>query len=264
MPRLYLVLLNTISLVAVIIFNALAGSGNLGKYSMGELSAKYDTLITPAGYAFSIWGLIYLFLIAYVIFQWYALKQRKFEETINQAGLYFLLSNMANIAWLLLWSNEYIGLSVIAMTVLLFSLVKLVTKLDLERWDAPVRIISFVWWPIAIYLGWIIVASVTNVAAFLVYLQWDGFHLSPEIWTMAMLLLATLIYLWLTFSRNLRESATVGIWAFIAIAIKQWDFNQNIAIYAIIGATILLIATAYHGSQNLKTAPHQKIKRGEI
>ncbi len=264
MSRLSLLVLNTISLIAVIIFNALAGSGNLGDYTMGELSAKYDTLITPAGYAFSIWGLIYMFLTAYVIFQWYAYKKQKFDETIDQAGPYFLLSNVANIAWLLLWLNEYLGFSIIAMAILLLSLVKLVIRLDLERWDAPVRIIAFVWWPIAIYLGWIIVASVTNVAAFLVFLQWDGFQISAEIWTIIMLLIATVIYLLLTFTRNLRESATVGIWAFIAIAIKQWDINQNIAIFAIAGAVILLIATAYHGAQNRATAPDQKIKRGEI
>lgn len=264
MSRLVLLLLNTISLVAVIIFNALAGSGNLGDYSMGELSAKYDTLITPAAYAFSIWGLIYIFLTAYVIFQWWANKKKKFDETIDQAGLYFLLSNVANITWLLLWLNEHIGLSIIAMAVLLFSLVQLVIKLDLEKWDAPVRVIVFVWWPIVIYLGWIIVASVTNVAAFLVYLQWDGFQISHELWTIIMLVIATIIYLWLTFSRNLRESAMVGVWAFIAIAIKQWEPNQNIAMIAITGAVILLIATMYHGFQNRSTAPDQKIKRGEI
>jgi uncharacterized membrane protein YhaH (DUF805 family) len=113
-------------------------------------------------------------------------------------------------------------------------------------------------------LGWIIVASVTNVAAFLVYLQWDGFQLSPEFWTIALLAVATTIYLLLIFKRNLRESATVGIWAFIAIVVKQWNDNQLIGIIAIVAAALLLIATMYHGYKNRSTSPDQKFKRGEI
>ncbi len=264
MSRLSLLIFNTISLIVVIIFNALAGSGNLGKYSMSELSAKYDTLITPAGYAFSIWGLIYILLIAYVVFQWWAYKRKKFDESIQQAGVFFLLSNIANITWLLLWLNEYVGLSTIAMAALLFSLIKLVLRLDLEKWDAPVRIIAFVWWPIVVYFGWIIIASVTNFAAFLVYLGWGGFGFSPEIWTFIMLSIATFIYLFLVNTRNLRESASVGIWAFIAIAVKQWGVNQNVAIFAITASVVVLVVILFHGYQNRVTAPDQKIKRGEI
>jgi hypothetical protein len=264
MSRFSLLISNTVTLVAVIIVNGLAGAGAIGGKSVGEVSQKYDTLITPADYAFSIWGLIYLLLVAFVGFQWWAYFKKSNLESIDQTGSYFFISNLANITWLFLWLNEFIGLSVIVMFILLITLIYLSIRLKLEVWDAPVRIIGFVWWPIAIYLGWIIVATVTNVATLLVSVGWEGFPLTPEMWTIILVLVAMGIYLFLTFTRNLRESAMVGIWAFIAIAIKQWSLNTGIASTAIVASAILLIAVMYHGYKNRSTAPDKKIKRGEV
>lgn len=264
MSRLSLLITNTVTLVAVIIVNALAGAGSIGEESVGDISQKYDTLITPAGYAFSIWGLIYLLLVAFVGFQWWAYFKKSNLDSIDKTGSYFFISNLANVGWLFLWLNEYIGLSVIVMIILLITLVALSIRLKLEVWDAPVRTIAFVWWPIAIYLGWIIVATVTNVAVFLVSVGWEGFPLTPEMWTIILIFVAMGIYLFLVFTRNLRESAMVGIWAFIAIAVKQWSLNTGIASTAIVASVILLIAAMYHGYKNRSTAPDKKIKRGEV
>lgn len=264
MSRLSLLVINTVTLVAVIIVNGLAGAGAIGDESVGDVSQKYGTLITPADYAFSIWGFIYLLLLAFVGFQWWCYFKKSNLDNIDHTGNYFFISNLANIGWLFLWLNDFIGLSVIVMFILLITLIILSIRLKLEVWDAPVRIIGFVWWPIAIYLGWIIVATVTNVATFLVSVGWEGFPLTPEMWTIILVLVAMGIYLFLTFARNLRESAMVGIWAFIAIAIKQWSLNTGIASTAILASAILLIATMYHGYKNRSTAPDKKIKRGEV
>lgn len=256
-----LVILNTLSLLAVIIINAFAGAGEINEQGLGEVSRKYQTMITPAGYTFSIWSVIYLALIAHVVFQWYALLKHNFQEVIRQTGIYFIVANLANIAWIFLWVNELVGLSVLVMLVLLWSLIKLTIRLKLEIWDAPVRIIMFVWWPFAIYLGWIIVATVTNVAAFLVSLGWNGAPLSPEIWTIIMIFVATGIYAYLIFSRNLRESAVVGIWAFVGIANKEGD---AISTAAYIACAILLLIILYKGYQNREYNPFLKLKRGEF
>ncbi|PTB97172.1 hypothetical protein C9994_04125 [Marivirga lumbricoides] len=264
MSRLLLLIINTITLIAVIIVNGLGGSGALQGKSVGEISQKYSSLITPADYAFSIWGFIYLLLIAFIGFQWWSYYKKTNLESIDQTGSYFFVSNLANMGWLLLWLNEYIGLSVIVMFILLFTLIRLGIRLNLEIWDAPVRIIAFIWWPIGIYLGWIIVASVTNVAAYLVAIGWDGFPFTPQVWTIILVLIAMGIYLFLMYSRNLRESAIVGIWAFIAIAVKQWSLNTGIASTAIVASVILLVASMYHGYKNRSTAPDKKMKRGEV
>ncbi|MEX0780199.1 MAG: hypothetical protein WD491_15305 [Balneolales bacterium] len=255
MSKVTLVLLNTLTLTAVIILNALAGTGEIGDNSVGDVSQKYDTMFTPAGYAFSIWGFIYLLLAGFVIFQWVALSRKDDHDIINQTGAIFIVSNLANAGWLFLWLNEYIGLSVLAILFLLFSLIALVSRLKLEIWDAPVRILIFVWWPFAIYFGWIIVATVANIAAFLTTLNWDGSPLSPQTWTIILILAATAIYLLLIFTRNLRESALVGIWAFVAIGVRHGSTNLEITVTAGIGALILLAAILYHGYLNRSANP---------
>lgn len=263
MKQTLLIVINSISLVAVIVFNGLAGSGSLTGRTIGEISAKYDTLFTPAGYAFSIWGLIYIGLIAFAIFQWVALLRKSDTDVIDQTGGWFLVANLANISWLFLWLNEALGWSLVAMLLLLVSLLALTFRLKLETWDAPLPIIAFVWWPWAIYLGWIVVATSANVAALLTYLGWGGSPLSPQVWTMIVIGVAVIIYLLLIQTRNLRESAMVGIWALIAIALRQGSTNLEITVTASAGAAVLLIAVMVHGARNFQTNPLTKLLRGD-
>ncbi len=263
MRPILLLVLNLLTLIFTLIMNYQGSSGALTGRDVGEVSDAYANLITPAGYAFSIWGLIYTGLIAFVVFQWYIWLKEGKQEDLQKAGLWFTLSNIANGLWIVAWVSDWIGLSVVLMFLLLFCLVRLVVLLRLEMWDAPVREIMFVWWPITIYLGWIIVASVTNVAAYLVSLGYDGAPLGEREWTVLLLLVATLIYLLLTYYRNLREAGMVGAWAFLAIAVARWESNTTIA-YTAVGCAIVLVAAGlYHGALNQETSPFKKLQRGE-
>ncbi len=150
------------------------------------------------------------------------------------------------------------------MFLLLVSLIMLTLRLRLEIWDAPVRIIFFVWWPICIYLGWIIAASVANISIYLKSIQWGGFGLPENIWAVTIIIVAALIYVFLIFTRNLREAAGVGIWAFVAIAVKQKETYPEVVMTAIIMSVILFLLIAYHGYKNRSTSPFSKIVRGEI
>lgn len=264
MKRISLLLANTITLIFALVMNSLQGSQLFNGTTVGEVSAKYETLFTPAGYAFAIWGIIYLLLIAFVVFQWVATFKQKENNELKQTGLWFALGNLANGFWIVAWLNEKLGLSVLLILILLFSLIMLTIRLRLETWDAPVRIIAFVWWPICIYLGWIIVASVANISVFLVSIDWQGGFISPQIWTIIMIVAATIIYLILIKTRNMREAAAVGIWALIATAVKQWQVNQEIVIAALAASAILFIVVSVHGFKNRKTSPFEKMKRGEI
>lgn len=253
--------INSITLVIALILNSLGGSGALGN-SVGAISDKYPTLFTPAGYAFSIWGLIYLFLIGFVINQWVAYFRDKDGELIRRTGIWFILSNLANATWIVAWVNESLGLSVLIMLVLLFSLIMLTVRLRLEVWDAPIRTIAWVWWPIAIYLGWIVVATVANVSAYLVSINWTGWGITTEAWTLIMIGVATLVYLFLIVTRNLRESATVGIWGLIAIAYRQWTLNETVVYGAIVAILILFIAISIQAGLNYKTNPVYRMLTG--
>lgn len=263
MKKLLFLILNTGTLLATLFLNYLAGTGYLNGETIGSVSRQYPALITPASYAFSIWSLIYLLLIIFVGYQWVSYFKKETYGSIEKTGIWFSLANVANGAWVLAFVNQSLGLSVLLIMLLLFALVLLVLRLDLEIWDAPLRIIVFVWWPICIYTGWIVLASVTNVAVYLKSQGWQGGPLSPELWTVGVLALAVIVYLFLIYTRNMREAALVGAWGFIAIAYEQWGGLKMVGISAIIAAVIVFLAAFYHGMKNQATSPYIKWKKKE-
>lgn len=258
-----LVILNTLTLVVMLVANYAYGAGSFGLTTVGEISNKYDTLFTPAGYAFIIWSLIFLLCIGFVAYQWILIKSGDPRQYIKRTGIWLALSNVINTLWLYCWTNELILLSVLLILILMLCLVALTVRLRLELDDEPVRTIFFVWWPIVYYLGWIMVASIANIAAWLVSKGWKGEGFGEEVWTIIMIATSTLLYLFLLKTRNMREAAGVGIWAFIAIAVKQWQFHNNIAMTAISVSVILFVAIVIHGYRNREFSPAAKIKRGE-
>lgn len=242
MTHLRLLILNTASLLFALVMNGLSNTGAFNGKTVGEVSGDLETLFAPAGYAFSIWGVIYILLMMFVGYQWYAWLKHKDDSVLKQTGFWFALSSFANGAWIVAWLYGNIGVSVILMLILLVSLIGLTVKLRLEIWKAPKPIIIFVWWPISIYIGWIIVATVANIAAFLVSINWQEGFLSEQLWTIVMIIAAVAIYVLLIYFRNLREAALVGIWALIAIAVKHWGVQPAIVVTAIVSTVVLLIA----------------------
>ncbi len=242
--------------------NGWANSGGMNGQDIGELSRKYETLIAPASYAFSIWGIIYLLLTAFIVYQWYVFFKEENDEILEQTGLWLALANLLNGGWTVLWLEQHVGWSVVVMMALLLTLIILSIRLRLELWDAPVRTIVLVWWPIVIYLGWIVTASVANVAAFFVFNGWD-LGWTDVGWTILMMGIATLVYIFLLGKRNMREAAGVGIWAFAAIAVKHWETIPTLSYTAIALAVVLGVLIAYHGFVNRDSSPFMKLGRGE-
>lgn len=264
MKRNILLALNSLTLPGVIIFNYLAGTGSFGGKTVGEISAQYETLFTPAGYAFAIWGIIYLMLIAFVAWQWRSKVTNQDTQYIDKTGIWLILGNIFNVLWILAWTNDHIGLSLVLIFLMLLSLLVLMFRLRLETWDAPVRTIVFVWWPITIYLGWLVAASVANTAVYLVSIDWQMFGIPENAWSISMIIVATLIYVLLIFSRNMREAAAVGIWALVAIAVNSWTLQRENAIVALVCSGILLILISLHGYANRSTSIPKKIQRKEL
>ena len=153
--------------------------------------------------------------------------------------------------------------SILIMFVLLFSLIVLTLRIP-RNMGCSVRIIFFVWWPICIYLGWIVVATVANFSAWLVSIGWTGGFLSETYWALLMIAVATAIYVFLIYNRNMREAAMVGVWALIAIAVKQWEMNSLVVYGALIGASILFLYSTWHGFKNRQTSPINKLGRNEF
>ncbi|MBS3808454.1 MAG: hypothetical protein KGY60_13195, partial [Bacteroidales bacterium] len=136
MKPIKLLIINTLSLAFALLLNGLAGSGVFNGKTVADVSARYDTLITPAGYAFAIWGIIYLLLLLFVGYQWYAWLKNREDTSLKQTGWWLALGNIANGLWIVVWLNEYLALSVLLIFILLFSLIMLTLRLRLETWDA--------------------------------------------------------------------------------------------------------------------------------
>ena len=251
-------IINLIGVVAVIFFNYYLNAKGINGNTVGSLSDEYSNLFTPAGYAFSIWGIIFLALFIQAIFLVArALKPKKNQAPISQIGLGIFLANLLNISWLLAWLNEYTGISVVVMILLLVTLLSVVVRTNMERWDAPLKIIVFIWWPICLYSGWIAVATIANVSALLAKIGWTG-GIAESTWAIIMIAVATLLGVFMILTRNMREFAMVIVWALIAIAIRHWGEIPMLQYGSVAGAIVLLIVSGYHASQNQATAPFKK------
>lgn len=191
--RAYL-LLNILAFSAVLVANYLANALPLNGKTTGELSNQYANLFVPAGLTFSIWGIIYLWLLVWVGVQTVALFHPKTLERIapgiENIGLWFAATCVLNVAWLFAWHWELLPLSVALMVALLAVLWRLNTGIGapadaFEKWLVRA--------PFGIYQGWITVALIANVTALLVALRWDGFGIAESTWALVMVMVGALL-----------------------------------------------------------------------
>jgi hypothetical protein len=250
---------NVMGLVATIVVSYLSNTGVFNGETMATMSARYPTLITPAPYAFGIWGLIYLSLIGFVVYGVrVSFRQPDSDDPVVRIGGWFFATCAANCGWVLAWLYGDTALSLVLMLALLFCLFRIVVLTDMELTDPPLKVIAFVWWPFCYYTGWIMVALLANLAAFFVRLG-KGFFLSNEAgWVVGMSIFAGLAYLVLTWKRNMRECALVGVWAFVAVALADWHRSPFVAKIVLTIAWILFVSSCYHGWRNRAYSPFRK------
>lgn len=255
---------NIIALIVTVVVNYLSNTGLFNNSTMASVSARYQNFFTPSGYAFSIWGLIYLLLAAFVIYQARGISgKREVPAVVEKIGWLFVISCIANSAWVLAWLYDFTGLSVLIMVSLLTSLWLIIVRTRMEMDLIPLKKIVLTWWPFAIYLGWISVALIANVAAWLTKIGWDGFGISPVVWTVIMIFVAGAIYLGLTWKRNLRESAIVGVWALVAVAVANWGTRPAIVNAALIVSAVILISSGIHAYRNRGLHYLEESKKGQ-
>lgn len=254
-------LTNTIVVLAVIFWNYWSNTGAIAGNTVAGVSARYENLFTPAGYAFAIWGLIYLGLLVLVINQMrLAFRGGEHSDTILQIGPWLSIANLGNALWLWVWLHERTGLSVLIMLIVLFSLIQVILRLNMERWDAPLSVIAAVWWPICFYSGWIVVATIANVAAWLTSMHWSALFSEVQ-WTVIMISVAGVLNLLMIRTRNMREFAVVGVWALVAIAFRHWDSLPLLQWTGLLWALVLLAAIMAHAYKNRHQGPFRQRMR---
>jgi translocator protein len=230
---------NILAFLVVVIVNSIAGAIGINGRQTGAISDKYATLIAPAGYVFSIWGVIYLLLLGYVAYQVSA--KRKDSPFQAKIGYLFIISCIVNICWLLLWHYEMIAASVILMLILFASLLLIYTRLGIGVMKVERNEWLFVQLPFSVYLGWITVATIANVAAALVSLGQTELALGAVNWTILVIAVAVLITGMVLWTRKDIAYAAVLIWALIGVYVKQSSVTPQVAYAAIIGAAIIAV-----------------------
>jgi hypothetical protein len=231
--------LNIIAFAAVVVVNGLAGSTTIiGGQDTAQVSNENFTLITPAGYTFAVWGIIYILLGVFAIFQ--ALPSNE-GKTAGKIGWFFILSSAANIAWLFLWQFEFLSLSVVLMFLLFASLLMVYLRLGVGKASVSWHERLAVQVPFSVYLGWITIASIANVAAALVSVGWDGFGIGAETWGILVVMVALLITTLVVLTRRDAAYGLVIIWALVGISASQ-SGNQNVTLAVQVSAAIVAVA----------------------
>ncbi len=233
---------NIIGLVLTLFVNFLANTLPLNGKTTAELSDSYPNLFVPAGYVFAIWGVIYLLLTIFIAYQ--VLPKQRDDVFHEQISFLFIISSLANSAWIFLWHYEQVLLSVIVMLVLLMSLILIYWRLEIGLNPIPLKTKIALQIPFSVYLGWITIATVANVTAYLVSINWDGLGINETIWTIIILSVATIIAIIIILQRNDVAYTLVPIWAFIGIFFKQIGNVNEVSLYSVFCTLILIILLA--------------------
>jgi hypothetical protein len=235
---------NILAIILTILINALAVILPLNGKTTQELSDALPNLFVPAGITFSIWGIIYILWIVFAIYQVrdFFKKEEIDMPFLQQISVLFIVSSIANSAWIFLWHYEYVGLSLLMMIVLLLSLLALYVRLNIGRSIVSMGERLCVHVPFSVYLGWITVATIANVTAFLVSINWDGLGISELNWTIIIIAVGTLLTILMLALRKDIAFSLVVLWAFFGIWMKQSDTTIDVNITTTITIAMILIA----------------------
>lgn len=231
-------IINIVALVATLAVNGLANYLPLNGQTTGEISDSIPTLFTPAGYVFSIWGLIYLGLAVFVWYQ--AVPARRETDLLVRIGPWFALSCALNTVWVLLWHWELFALTEVVMVGLLVSLIAVYLRLGIGRREASTSEKWLVHAPFSTYLGWISVATIANTSVLLYTLKWNGWGIPVEVWTILVIIVAAGLGIVMALLRGEIAYPLVIVWAAIGIVVARQDIPA-VAITAGICATVVVI-----------------------
>ena len=245
-----LALANLFGFAAMVTVNYLANSLPLNGKTPGQLSDQYVTLFVPAGLTFSIWGVIYLALTAWVLLPVAGLLNPKLRATtppsVENTGWLFFLTCILNIAWLFAWHWQHLWLSVAAMVSLLTTLLVLNENIrngraKVNAFEKQVAHTAF-----GLYQGWITVALIANVTALFVASGWQGFGIPEPTWAILMIATGAGLAVFMVLSRNMMFHGLAVAWALLGIYIKRTDVGdaEPVAYAALTGMALVLVAMA--------------------
>ncbi len=231
------VLLSTILTITV---NGLANALPINGLTTGEISDSFNTYFVPAGYVFSIWGIIYIGLIAFAIYQ--ASPRQRDNPRLARIGWWVVLGNLVNAAWIFCWHYQLFGWTLVFMLILLASLLFTYEGLRQDNENATRAEFWLASVPFSIYLGWISVATIANVSDVLYYFKWGQFGIAAETWMVIILIVVVALAWAISLRRWDLAYLAVFLWALFGIGVK---FPQNGIVTSAIWVSFGLVLIAF-------------------
>ena len=232
--------LNAIFFILTLVVNTLGGLGIINDMSQSDVSDKYFTLITPAGFTFSIWSVIYGLIAVSLVVSYLRRETDYYQKALDKITPLFILTSVLNMAWIVLFSYELVELStlfIFAYTIVLSLICKQLLAInDGKHFLLPLTF--------GLNTGWLMIATVVNVASSLVKLEWNGFGLSDDLWGMIILLVAILIVIFVTTQTQNAAIPLPIAWAYFGIhqslATEHPGDYGILQLIAIIGLVVLI------------------------
>jgi len=231
-------IINLILFVAMVVVNYLANAMPINGITTGQISGLYPNLFVPAGITFSIWGVIYLLLLVFIILQF----TESNGNIVKKIGWFFALTSALNALWIFAWHYQLLLISLIIMLTLLGALILINLKLHAHP-------NGFIKAAFGIYLGWICIATIANVTALLVSINWGGWGFTQQFWAITMILIGAAISALAIIKINNPFLGLSVIWAFMGIIVERQDDYLSIVITAIVGIVLVGAITIYKFTQ---------------
>jgi hypothetical protein len=242
---LMLTILNLVGFIGTVVVNALANILPINNITTGALSDLYPNLFVPAGLTFAIWGLIYVLLGIFVVYPLIPSIRRNPQkvEFVHKIGPLFFISCLANIGWIFAWHYQIVSLSLVLMLILFGCLLAIYLRLNIGKSEATKAERYFVHLPFSVYLGWITIATIANVTALLVNINWNTWGLGEQFWAVAVIIVGIAIALSILFTRKDIFYCLVVDWALLGILLKRLSvtavLDQSVVIVTIAGMVVI-------------------------
>lgn len=225
-----------LSFAATVVVNALANALPINGQTTAAISDSFRVFVIPAGFTFAIWGLIYALLLVFTVYQ--ALPSRRADPLLRRLGYLPALSGVLNVAWIFLWQYELFVPTLVVMGGLLSTLIAIYLRLEqgrtarsrTEDWAVSI--------PFRVYLGWITVATILNVAVALTSIGVDGGGVRPEAIASAVLVVGLLIAATVVVRGRDVAYGLVIVWAYGGIYAKE-AASDFVPLVAAAGAVVI-------------------------
>lgn len=262
-----LAVFNAVSLIVHISFAYLTQAKEINKEDVAQISARYESLFTPSGFTFAIWGLIYVTLGIMCLYHIViAYKHDKFHPAntdLEKMGGLFILVNLCSAAWLYAWTHEQISLSVGLIVMQLVGLLAINYRLHLYDTFKTPGLKICTQFPLSIYTGWISIATIANISSFFISKQWNGYNVAADEWVVIMISAAVLISIFMTLIRHNVYFGLVIAWGLYGIIVKREETTTEsfplIINAAWTGIGIIAILSLIQWVKNIKSKKRQAL-----